>query len=89
MRKKDKLFIFLSMVLVMLFIASILENLFLSTSDSFHSNVARRISPDRLGILLFERPRPKVGGVENDIDNKILTSLEKAGLRPREAKYYE
>ena len=23
------------------------------------------------------------------IDNKILTSLEEAGLRPREAKYYE
>jgi len=66
-KPKDRLFIFLSIVLMILFAASVLENI-----SSF---VIRRSS--------FEEP------VQTENIGGILTRLEEAGLRPREAKYYE
>jgi len=67
MKTKDGLFIFLSIVLMILFAASVLENA--------SSSVVRRPS--------FEEP------VQTENMSETLTRLEDAGLRPREAKYYE
>ena len=70
---KDRLFIFITIILVVLFVASVLENILFSTSLEEYS-----------GTILFERAKR----VENDTSG-ILIELEQTGLQPREADYYQ
>jgi len=73
---KDRLFIFLAAVLIILFAVSVLESIsFFSTS----------LEEDQSTLLFEQAPK---GRVEN-ITNEILTHLEKAGLEPKEAEYYK
>lgn len=74
-KMKDRLFIFLTIVLLILFAVNVLENAsFFLTS----------LEEDRNAVL-FERA-PK-GRAENSTA-EIISRLEQAGLEPREAKYY-
>lgn len=66
---KDKLFIFLTATLLLLFAASILGNIFFST----------KFIPSEIKALKEYK----------DPSSDILTRLEKAGLEPREASYYQ
>jgi len=71
---KDRLFIFVSAVLIVLFAAVLLENANLFFHSSGRDNIEQ---PSQLQTETDKRT------------DKILSRLEEAGLKPQEARYYK
>lgn len=72
---KDKVFIFLTIVLIILFAVTVLENI---------------VALQCLDIVKHAEVRPLENDSSQDKNiSEIVTRLEEVGLEPREAEYYK
>lgn len=79
---KDRIFLFISVVLIILFVAGIVENILLLSLPSLSGKGNSEQASLDAGMV--EKPLQLQPKLKDD----ILTRLEEAGLEPREARYY-